>query len=630
MPKIFHRLVDYKEAIEILSKSISEIRKTEEIDIFSALGRISAANLYSNIDNPPFDRSEVDGYAVRHESIISADDENPVELQLKGEIEVGSHEVKDLSDSNSCLYIATGAPVPRGSDAVVMVEYTKRIGDRISFFRSAYSGENIAHAGSDFTVNELVLRENEIITPEKIALLSASGFNKVRVFSRINVGIISTGNEILQPGNELRFGEIYDVNGPYVYSVLKSLNFIEPEYLGILRDDFEEVNSNISKFNKKYPILVTSGSTSAGFRDLLYQVLDNLGGTPLYHGISIKPGKPSFLYKLNQGLVIGLPGFPLSSASVIYSVILPSIYRAFGLEYFHTEKGKVGMKVAPERGKMNILPAVLSRSGELLPIFGESGSISRISQADGFIMLSGDRSFYEKGDEVDFYPLFKENREIISIGSNDPLLEEVISRTTSRFSIINAGSMGGVEAMRNGLADVSGLHLYNNGVYNKFVMDEELKSKCNLVSGFERIQGIVSTKGFRSFRDLLTKGGIFVNRNRGSGTRSIIDELIEQELGKDFPKDSINNYKWEAKSHAAVARSVKQGRADMGVTIKYYADLLGLEFHEIKREKYDILISKTFMNSDVGKRFLENLKSLRNSTPPRGYYIPEDIGTIII
>ncbi len=629
MVKIFHKLVSIDDAKKILSDSLKKMISTEMVDITDSVGLISAEDVYSALDNPPFDRSEVDGYALDHRAILNADDYNPIRLKVVGAIEAGSKSLAKLDGLNECIYIATGAPIPRGADSVVMVEFTKREGDYVYIYRPTAPGENIAHAGSDFSVEEIILRKGERISAEKVALLSASGIGKVSVLSKLKVGILSTGNEIILPGNKIEFGQIYDVNGPYVKALLDSYKLIESDYLGIIRDDYESIKEMLESSFKKYQVIFTSGSTSAGFHDLLYAVLDDMGAIPLYHGIAIKPGKPSFLYSIRDRLIIGLPGFPLSAASVLYTVIIPSILSPYNIEIGKSQDVKLGMKITPERGKELILPGIVGRNGSIYPIFGESGSISRITQADGFMIVSGDRTFYDKGDMVNFYPIVDRKKELIAIGSNDPILERVILSTTNNATIINAGSLGAVEAMVNGYSDLGGLHLYKNGEYNTFVMDDELKSKASLIRGFDRIQGFISRNGYKSFKEIIEKKAIFVNRNRGSGTRAIIDELIEFELGNGFEKSKINNYFWEAKSHAAVARSVLQGRADVGISIKYYADLFSLKFYEVKKESYDIMASKEFLKSDIGKRFIENLKSLKDTKPPSGYIFPENMGEII-
>ena len=629
MVKIFHKLVSIEEAKKILTDSFQKLISAEVVDITDSVGLISSEDVYSTLDNPPFDRSEVDGYALDHRSILNADDYNPIKLKIVGTIEAGSKYLGKIQDLNECIYVATGAPIPRGSDSVVMVEYTKREGEFVYVYRPTAPGENIAHAGSDFTVEEIILRKGEKISAEKIAVLSASGIGKVSVLSKLRIGILSTGNEIIRPENEIEFGQIYDVNGPYVKTLLDSYKLIQSDYLGIIRDSYESIRDSLESYLKKYKIIITSGATSAGFHDLLYSVLDDIGATPIYHGIAIKPGKPSFLYSINGNLVIGLPGFPLSAASVLYTVIIPSILSAYNVEIGKPQSVRLGLKITPERGKELILPGILSRNGYVYPIFGESGSISRISQADGFLIVSGDRIFYNKGDQVNFYKMAEHEKDLIAIGSNDPVLERIILLTTNKAIIVNAGSMGAIEAMMNGYSDLGGLHLYKDGQYNTFVMDDKLKMKASIIRGFDRIQGFISRDGYKSFREIMERKAIFVNRNRGSGTRAIIDELIESEFGKNFDKSAIYNYFWEAKSHAAVARSVLQGRADVGISIKFYADLFNLKFHEVKKESYDIIVSRDFLDSTVGKKFIDNLKSLKQTNPPSGYIFPENIGEII-
>lgn len=625
MAKIFHILVTADRAREIITSEIVKLIRPEERDISRAAGCVAYEDIFSSIDVPPFDRSEVDGYAVDHESVLDSEEDSPVVLRVIGEVEIGKASKGEVGKGEA-MYISTGAMIPRGADSVVMVEFTSRRGDRLKVFRAVSPGENIAHAGSDFFMNEYLVRKRTLLGPEKISLLASSGIGKATVCSKLKVGVFSTGNELVSPGKGLKDGEIYDSNAYYFKAVLEGSGFSECDLLGTLPDDRPSMLSFIKKNLGHYDILVSSGSTSAGFHDLLYQVVQELGGHMLFHGIAIKPGKPTFAATFKKSLFIGMPGFPLSAASVLKYIMMPSIMSAYLQAKEETTKIPIPFRINAEKGKDQIIPAIIGRGGRAYPIYGESGSISRLSYADGFIVIGSGKNYYEKDEKVPYFPISSLKRDALFIGSNDPLIERILFESFDSPTIINVGSWGGVEAVKLGEADLGGIHLLKDGMYNTFLLRENGRIFI-ILRGFSRSQGMISRDGTSTFSDILRKKLIFVNRNRGSGTRDLIDSEIEREMGPDFPKERIRGYFWEAKSHVAVAKAVEQKRGDVGISIELYAKTLGLKFHKLRDENYDIIMNYDFYRSSKGKMFVSKLRGSRKfSTEFPGYTFPENIG----
>lgn len=634
MAKVFHTLVTWIEARKIIAEEIKKILDIEEIDIKEAYNRIVAEDIKAAYDIPPFDRAEVDGYAVSHKDVEGADDDNPVRLKVIGEVKAGEVPKVELKP-NTAISISTGAMLPRASDSVVMVEYTKRDGDYVIVYRGTAPGENIEQSGSDFTLGELLAPKNSLLTPERITVISASGIGKVKVYKKLKIGIFATGDELKSPGETLEGAQIFDANSYYFYSSLSSLPSVETYYLGIVRDNYVEMKNIVLENLDKYDILMSSGSTSAGFYDMLYKVVEDIGGNIIFHGIKIKPGKPTFFAKVkNETLFIGMPGFPMSAATVLKFIVEPAILDAYGIPSIKREKRALAIKLPMERGRDELVPVILTRDGRIYPMRGHSGSISRLAYADGIALLSGNVTYYEQGELVDFMPLRSINVAdipTIAIGSNDPLLERVIYSVDPRAKIINQGSWGAIEALKSDIADLGGVHLFNGNVYNLFLMrDEELKKRAYLIRGFYRNQGyIYRDKPATSFKEIAEQGLIFINRNKGSGTRALVDYLIDLEDPK--LRNSIRGYLWEVNTHAAVARAIHQGRADVGIGLEYYANKLGLNFKFLKEEEYDILISKVFYESEKGKEFIKALKlsaNYLNEFP--GYRIPSDIGEVLV
>ena len=626
MTKVFHILVTAERAEEILTNQIRRLIGSETRGISDASGFISSSDVFSREDVPPFDRSEVDGYALNHLSVVGAEEDSPRQVRVVGEVEIGEKSSREIKEGEA-MYISTGAMIPRGADSVVMVEYATRSNDRVKVFRSVSPGENIAHAGSDFFMNEYLVRKGNLLSPESIALLASSGVGKVAVSSKLRVGIVSTGNELVKPGRRLKDGEIYDSNAYYFKSALAGTGFCECHLLGTVPDDKTSMQTFIKKNIGKYDLLISSGSTSAGFHDLLYEVVQELGGQMLFHGISIKPGKPSFAAAFDSCLFLGMPGFPLSAASVLRYIIIPAVLSAYGQVQDERIEVRLPFRINSEKGKDQIIPAIIGRSGRAYPIYGDSGSISRLAYADGFVLIRDSKNYYQRDETVPFFPLSPGKRDVLFIGSNDPLIERVLFDSSKAPTIINAGSWGGVEAIRLGEADVSGVHLLKNGEYNTFLLSEYRERKFVMLRGFSRSQGIISRDGTSTFSQILGKKLIFVNRNRGSGTRDLIDGEIELEMGSNFSKDRIRGYFWEAKSHAAVAKAIEQGRGDAGVSLEFYAKILNLKFHKIRDENYDLMMQEDFYRSKNGKKFVSKLReSTRYGREFPGYTFPKNIG----
>jgi len=617
--KIFHKLASLDEAVKILEQVVSPIG-VEKVNLLNALGRILASDIHARVDSPPFDRSLVDGYAVRAENLYQADESNPVKLKLMGSVEVGK-QPRIKINPGECAEIATGAPIPAGADAVVMIEYTKRIGDEVLFFRGVKPGENIAQTGSDITAGDLVMRSGRRLTSREIAVLAALGYSEVEVYKKPRAAIFSIGDELTPPSRELSPGKIYDVNSYSIYSMLRELGF-EADFLGILPDDFQVIREKISEALNDYDLIVTSGSTSAGLGDVVYRVYGELGRI-LIHGIKVKPGKPTVIAISHDGkLMIGLPGFPLSSMMIFTAVIKPAILQMIGIR--SRASGLSLSAKLPFRvnvgGKTYLIPVQLVDSPNGLyayPRLGDSGSTSALLEADGFITVPEEKQYLEKDEEVEV-ALFREFRppSIYIIGSHCPgidLLLQVAGIDDAR--IINVGSLGGWMALKRGEADVAGTHLLDEETvkYNVHMPAKlGIESEVEIYGGYVREIGFVVAPGnpkeIAGFEDLLRRDVVFVNRIKGSGIRTYIDLQLKK-IGVENPEKQINGYNYQAKTHTAVAAAVAHGRADVGVAIGYVAKLYGLEFIPLAEEHFDLAVRKDRLSKTSVKILLKSLGS---------------------
>lgn len=630
MQKEFRKLVTINGAKRII-ESLGIRAGISEVNIQDASGLILAEDVFSEVDVPPFDRAAMDGFAVRAADTFKAREDRPVPLKLAGSILPGVNPDIKIEDREAAE-ISTGAVMPAGADSVVMVEYTRMDKD-VLILRPVSINENVMHAGADIMAGERLLKKGIPVGPRETGLLAASGRRTVKV-NRLKVGIISTGNELVQPGDELKPGQIYDINSFSIGSAVKECGG-EPVYCGIIKDDLKEMERSIEKAAKVCDIILTSGSTSAGTGDMMYRLIGD-NGTLLAHGIDIKPGKPAIIGKVFGKPIFGLPGYPASSLTIFNEFIAPVIRKAIGKKQ---ERLKVQAKVASRirtDGRSQLLPVGLVR-GFAYPIEKGSGAITTFSEADGFIEIPSEIEMIEAGEAVEV-TLFGEieTPELLFVGSHCLGLDVLIDISGLNIRVINTGSSGGLSAIRNGTADIAGVHLLDgSGEYNLPFLERFGIKNAVLVKGYLREQGLIVRKdsGITGFEDILDLR--FINRNTGSGTRVLADMKLKEiaaAKGISFEEltGSIEGYYTEAKTHSAVAAAVKLGKADAGVGIRTVAELNGLEFIKIADEEYDFVIPQELLESREisillkalrGKEFAEKL--------PHGLRTYERTGEII-
>ncbi len=605
----------------------------DEIPVSEALGRTLAEDVIAPIDVPGFDRAAMDGYAVIAEDTFGADDDNPRKLRVIGRCEAGQKLSISLK-KDEAVEISTGAPIPRGANAVVMVEYTRQAGPAIEVFRPVVPGENIGAAGSDMMEGELVLRKGETITPREIGVLAAIGAEKVKVFRKPRVSVLSTGNEIVAPGAPPAYGRIYDINASAIAASVTESGGV-PVNLGISPDDPVIMEKKLRQALQEGDMALTSGSTSAGAGDLVYRIIDKLG-TPgvLIHGISVKPGKPALVAVVNGKPLIGLPGYPTSALTIFHALVAPIIREMSGLARRPAVAidARLAFKTMSAKGRRELLPVHLTRSanGEYLayPTTAGSGAITTFSLSDGFIDIPDTVEFLDEGEpvKVNLFGASLTPADLVVIGSHcigiDILLSLIRERSLGYLAkVINTGSLGGLHAIKRGEADIAGIHMldeatgeYNIPYYRRF----GLEGKAVLVRGYSREQGLILPKGnperIRGLEDILGKELSFVNRNRGSGTRMLVDLHLLRIANsrkisiKQLTKE-VRGYSTEAKSHSAVAAAVAHGRADIGVGIRTVAESYRLDFVKIGDESFDFLVAKDRLDKPAVRLFIDALRS---------------------
>lgn len=566
------------------------------VPLAEALGRILASDVFSPVDVPGFDRSNLDGFALRAEETFDASEEMPCSFVLNAE-ELATGIVPSVAvRPGTATPIATGGMMPRGGDAVAMVEITSLQGDRVLVKKPVTPGAGLTFAGTDIARGELVFRARSLLTARETGVLAAIGRGTVEVVRRPRVAIFSTGNEIARPGEPLPVGAIYDANATMLADAVRELGG-EPVALGIVPDDEVLLNAALDEAST-YDVVLLSGGTSKGDGDLSYRVLSRRSPGIVVHGVALKPGKPVCLGAIGTIPVAILPGFPTSAIFTFHELVAPLIRTLGGRPAGSNETltATLPSRINSERGRAEFVLVNLLDSPEGLvafPMGKGSGSVSAIGRADGFLTIPKGQEFVDSGEPVTITILGRgiAATDLVAIGSHCvglDLLLGLLQDRGFRAKTIWVGSQGGLYATAGGECDIAGIHLLDttSGEYNRPFLPDSVR----LVEGYGRMQGIVSRPGDPRFAGSWDIGEIWdrldgaamVNRNRGSGTRVLIDGLLKGRKPEGFAV--------EARSHNAVCASVAQNRADWGVAIAPVAAMYGLGFRPLVAERYDFAI----------------------------------------
>ncbi|AEH24460.1 molybdenum cofactor synthesis domain-containing protein [Pyrococcus yayanosii] len=393
----FLKVVPLEKALDVVN-ALPLKPKTEDVPLEEALGRTLAEDVISPMDVPPFDRATVDGYAVRAEDTFMASEANPVRLRVVGEVHAGEAPSITVGEGES-VYISTGAPLPKGADAVIQFEDVERVGNEIIVAKPAYPGMGVMKKGADIPKGKLLLKKGTVLGFKETALLSAVGIARVRVFRRPRVAVISTGNEIVLPGQPLNAGQIYDINGRAVADAVREMGG-EARFLGIARDDLESLKALILEAVEWADIVVLSGGASGGMRDLTASIISELGEV-LIHGIAIQPGKPTIIGVVKGKPVFGLPGYPTSCLTNFTLLVAPLLRRLLGREgQVRKVRARLKHKVFSVKGRRQFLPVKLERD-VAVPILKGSGAVTSFIDADGFIEIPENVESLDEGEVVE-------------------------------------------------------------------------------------------------------------------------------------------------------------------------------------------------------------------------------------
>jgi putative molybdopterin biosynthesis protein len=579
------------------------------VDEFAA-GRTLAETCWAKISSPHYHASAMDGFALTSATIRDASPANPVSLIC----------------GDTAFYVDTGDPIPDWADVVIPIEEVEPVGQneepsedprkpvRIRVRASAAPWSHIRPMGEDMVATQLVLAKGQVLTAYDLGALAASGNPQIKVVRKPRVGILPTGSELIPPSNQAGKGEIIEFN-----SMMLAAQIIqwggEAHRHPIVRDDPESLCEAVQRMADENDLVLLNAGSSAGAEDFSSRVIAELG-TVLVHGIAIRPGHPVILgmvrrsektedEPINEIPIIGVPGYPVSAALTGELFVEPLIARWLGRN--PSEKDVVEAiltrKVTSPAGDDDYLRVVAGRvGGKMLaaPLPRGAGVISSLSRADGLLKIPAGIQGLEAGEtvRVNLYRSRNElERTIFMIGSHDmtlDLLAQALNAQNRRLVSSNVGSLGGMVALRRGEAHLAGSHLLDpeSGGFNIRYLPEYLPGvRVKLITWAGRSQGLLVCKGnpkkISGIEDLTRADLTFINRQRGSGTRVLLDYHLKK-LG--IESASIRGYPQEEYTHLGVAVAVLSGRADCGLGVAAAATALDLEFIPLFMERYDLII----------------------------------------
>ena len=566
MPKEFHSLIHLDAARSIVLQHLPAAT-IASVPLPQAAGCILAEKIVSRIDVPGFSRASMDGFAVLAEDTIEAREDRPVALRLEGRVHMGRLPEIGIS-SGEAAEVSTGSMLPPGADAVVMIEHSQATGENVLVRRPVYASENIQAAGSDISFGETLLYPGTLLQPREIGVLAALGCEKVPV-RILKVGVASTGDELAPPGETLAAGQIYDINTYTIAAAASDCGARALPY-GILPDERQAMAGALQKMAGECDFILVSGSTSAGAGDMIYQVLEEMGDL-IFHGVNLKPGKPTIFGLIEGKPCLGLPGYPTSALTVFSCLAAPAIRAALG----RRDRGKsaAGRLSGPVRTEGRRQMLAVGLSGDLVyPVDKGSGSITTLAGADGIIDIPAGVEYLEEGTPVSV-ELFAEkepdSETLLVAGENSIILEKLAESRPGCLRLLNAGPIQARIYLEEGVADLACV----------WGLDRPWQG-TEIIWSVEREMGLL-------FRDPTAANQLsglpLAGWQRDSSHKSAFEAFLQGE-GIANP-----HFVRSARTHRAVAAAVASGRADVGYAEKEAAEEADLGFEFLARVKMLLL-----------------------------------------
>lgn len=599
----------------------------------NALGRVAAEPIWAEVSSPHYHASAMDGFAVRAVETNGAQPSAPVTLYTGPQAQ----------------YVDTGDPLPEWANAVIPIENTEPL-DENGQISSAVRGpssiriraavapwSHVRPLGEDIVATQLVLPAGHVLKPADLGAIAAAGHQTVRVARKPKVAILPTGTELVPIGSKLKAGDILEYNSLVIAAQIKQMGG-EPTRYPITKDDFDLICQRVSEAAETHDLVLLNAGSSAGAEDFSAKVVEKLGML-LVHGVAVRPGHPVILGVIASGAkqspnnekiasgnerprndipIIGVPGYPVSAALTVDIFAEPIIAKWLGRRPLElpTEEATLTRKLVSPAGDDDFVRVVVGKvGGKLLaaPLSRGAGVITSLVQADGLALVPSGTQGMEAGEKIQVRMYRNRNeidKTILAIGSHDltlDLIAQFLAEHDRRLASANVGSQGGLVALRRGEAHVAGSHLLDpqNGEYNiSYIRQYMPNIPVKVVALVGRDQGLIvkkgNPKGIKSLGDLAgtgQEGGVqFVNRQRGAGTRVLLDYHLNL---MTISPDSIAGYYQDEYTHLGIASAVASGRADCGLGIAAAAQALDLDFIPLFRERYDLVIPKQFADGNL-------------------------------
>ncbi|HEY7493280.1 MAG TPA: molybdopterin biosynthesis protein, partial [Candidatus Tectomicrobia bacterium] len=624
------------EALQKFHEALAQVgalalAEAETLALDQAQGRVTASPVWAARSSPHYDAAAMDGVAVRARETIGATETAPLRLKV----------------GEQAVWVDTGDPMPPGFDAVIMIEVIHQVdASTIEIQTPVAPYQHVRPLGEDIVATELVLAGSHRLRPQDLAACAAAGLTAVAVRQPPHVAVIPTGTELVPIGTEPRPGDIVEFNSLMLGAMIAEWGGRATRWPSI-PDDYDRLKQTILAAVVASDIVVINAGSSAGSEDYTARAVADLGQL-VVHGVAVRPGHPVVLGVVCQKSVVGIPGYPVSAALTCELFVKPLIEHKLGLppSVRHKITAHISRKVLSPTGEDEYLRVRLGRVGTKMvatPIQRGAGVIMSLVRADGLVIIPRFSEGLDAGQEVTVELLCSpESLEatIVAIGSHDLTLDLLASELRCghpnlTLTSSNVGSLGGLLALHRGEAHLAGSHLLDEatGEYNlAFVRRYVPERALVVVNLVHRIQGFIvppgNPKSIATLADLTRDGITFVNRQRGSGTRVLLDYLLKQQ---DIAPARISGYEREEFTHLAVAAAVAGGRVDVGLGILSAARALGMDFIALRSEQYDLVIPREFYHSELFQPLLALIRSqaFQQQVAARGGYDVSTMGEVV-
>lgn len=585
---------------------------SETIAVEDALNRVTAAPVFARISSPHYHAAAMDGICVRAEDTFGATEFAPKKLRRAA---------GDLPGSCAFSYIDTGSSLPRWANAVIMIEKIRQLDEStVDIFDSVPPWNHVRLVGEDVVATELLLPRSHRLRPYDLGALLAAGHTRVAVKARPIVGIVPTGDELIQPGEEAKPGAVIEFNSAVLAAFVREWGGTPRKYPPV-GDDAEQLQGALRRTAQECDVATLIAGSSAGEHDFTADVVGQEGEL-LAHGIDVMPGKPAVLGAVAGKPVIGFPGYPVSAIVIAQQILRPALEKLLGAAApaYPTVRAVVPKKIASHLGLEEFIRVTLGRIGEKLvavPLARGAGVITTMVRADGLLRVPSLIEGINAGEELEvelLRPACEIENTILCTGSHDlaiSVLEDQLKlrHPEQKIAATNVGSLGGLLALQRAETHIAGTHLLDpaTGTYNVPDIKRTIpKTPLVLVHLAQREQGLLvlrsNPKRISGLKDLARNDLRFVNRQPGSGTRVLLDYQLER-LGVD--PSTVQGYEREEFTHMAIGVAIASGLADAGLGVRAAAHALGLDFIPVGSEQYDLVFLREFFDSERGAQLMQ-------------------------